>query len=134
MTAVLHDLADEVWYDADAGPMVRLYALTRGRVAAGGGGLDVATVVTAGPAPTGLEELSPEQSEILRLCARPVSVAEVAAHLGLPLSSARVLLSDLRAGGLLDAGPPPGAGLSGRADDEPSEHLLGKVLTGLREL
>jgi hypothetical protein len=123
----LPDLADEVWYDADAGPVVRLYALTRGRVAPGAGGLDLATVVTAGPAPTGLEDLSPEQSEILRLCVHPVSVAEVAAHLGLPLSTARVLLSDLRTNGLLVAGVE-------RPADEPSEQLLGKVLSGLWEL
>lgn len=127
MTAVVHDLADEVWYDGDAGPVVRLFALTRGRVAGNAGDLDVAAVVTAGPAPTGLEDLSPEQSRILALCRRPVSVAEVAAHLGLPLSTARVLLSDLRSAGLL-------AAAADRAADEPSEHLLGKVLSGLRAL
>ncbi|WP_432827450.1 DUF742 domain-containing protein [Dactylosporangium sp. CA-092794] len=126
MTA-LPDLADEVWYDADAGPVVRLFAVTRGRVAPNTTDLDVADVVTAGAAPTGLEDLHPEQSEILRLCARPVSVAEVAAHLGVPLSSARVLLSDLRGAGLLVAGPE-------HPDGAPSDLLLGKVLSGLREL
>jgi DNA-binding transcriptional ArsR family regulator len=126
-TATRPDLADEVWYDADAGPVVRLYALTRGRVAVDAGYLDVASVVTAGPAPTGLEDLSPEQAEILRVCVRPVSVAEVAAHLGLPLSTARVLLSDLRANGLLVTG-------AERPPEEPSVHLLGKVLAGLSEL
>jgi DNA-binding transcriptional ArsR family regulator len=126
VTTTRYELADEIWYDEDAGPVVRLYALTRGRVTADAG-LDMAAVVTAGPAPTGLEDLSPEQSEILRLCARPVSVAEIAAHLGLPLSTTRVLLSDLRTGGLLSAGPQ-------RPVEEPSEQLLGKVLNGLWEL
>ncbi|MEV4513402.1 DUF742 domain-containing protein [Dactylosporangium sp. NPDC049525] len=121
------DLADEVWYDADAGPVVRLYAVTRGRVAMNTDGLDLATVVTVGPAPTGLEDLSPEQSEILRLCAHPVSVAEVAVHLGLPVSTARVLLADLQANGLVVTG-------AERSADEPSEQLLGKVLSGLWEL
>jgi hypothetical protein len=121
------DLADEVWYDEDAGPVVRLFALTRGRVAGGAGHLDPAAVLTAGPAPTGLEELTPEQSEILRLCARPVSLAEVAARLGLPLHSARVLVSDLHRAGLLAAGP-------ARPGGAPSEALLDKVLTGLRAL
>ncbi|GAA0726497.1 DUF742 domain-containing protein [Dactylosporangium roseum] len=127
MTAPPRDLADEVWYDADAGPVVRLYALTRGRVTPDTDGLDLASVVTAGPAPTGLEDLSPEQAEILRLSARPVSVAEVAAHLGVPLSTARVLLSDLRAAGLVVAG-------GERPADEPSDQLLGKVLSGLWDL
>ena len=128
MTAqIVPDLADEVWYDADAGPMVRLYAVTRGRVAMDTDGLDLATVVTAGAAPTGLEDLSPEQSEILRLCARPVSVAEVAVHLGMPVSTARVLLADLQASGLAVTG-------ADRSADEPSEQLLGKVLNGLWEL
>ncbi|HTJ39455.1 MAG TPA: DUF742 domain-containing protein [Dactylosporangium sp.] len=122
-----HDLADEVWYDDDAGPVVRLFAVTRGRVAHDAGRLDVAALVTAGPAATGLEDLTPEQSEILRLCARPVSLAEVAAHLGLPLSTARVLVSDLQGAGLLAVGP-------GRYAEVPSEQLLGKVLTGLRAL
>ncbi|GAA4257311.1 DUF742 domain-containing protein [Dactylosporangium darangshiense] len=122
-----HDLADEVWYDDDAGPVVRLFAVTRGRVARDAGRLDVAALVTAGPSATGLEDLTPEQSEILRLCARPVSLAEVAAHLALPLSTARVLVSDLQGAGLLAVGP-------GRYADAPSEQLLGKVLTGLRAL
>jgi hypothetical protein len=133
MSAARPDLADEVWYDAEAGPVVRLFALTRGRVTVGprDADLGLATLVSTAPGATGLEELSPEQDEILRLCVRPVSVAEVAAHLRMPVSSARVLLADLRGAGLLSTGGEPVAG-DGREGPEPG--LLGKVLAGLREL
>ncbi|WP_238012394.1 DUF742 domain-containing protein [Dactylosporangium sp. AC04546] len=121
------DLAGEIWLDEEAGPLVRLYALTRGRVAAQTDGLDVAALVTTSAASAGAAEVSPEQREILRHCVRPVSVAEVAAHLGVPLGTARVLLADLRTAGLVVAGPDRGV-------EAPSEQLLGKVLNALLDL
>ncbi|MET7401103.1 DUF742 domain-containing protein [Dactylosporangium sp. NPDC005572] len=121
------DLADETWLDEEAGPLVRLYALTRGRVTAQADGLDMAALVTTATSSDDHAEVSPEQREILRHCVRPVSVAEVAAHLGVPLGTARVLLADLRAAGLVVAGPDRGV-------EVPSELLLGKVLNALLDL
>jgi hypothetical protein len=120
-------VAEEIWYDDEAGPVVRLYAMTGGRTLPDRGGLELITVVRAlAPAPaTGL---SPEQSEIMRLCRTPLSVSEIAAHLRLPLGSVRVLLGDLRDSGLI-AVPEPRA-----AADQPSRELLQRVLSGLMTL
>ncbi|MEV0703713.1 DUF742 domain-containing protein [Saccharopolyspora sp. NPDC050389] len=117
------------WYDDDAGPMVRLYAMTGGRAQPGRGTLDIITLVVAATAPEYDLTLTPEQAGILRLCrGRRVSVAEIAARSDLPLSVVRVLLADL-----LDAGhvrierPTPPREL-------PSEDVLREVINGLRAL
>jgi hypothetical protein len=118
----------DAWYDDDAGPVVRLYAMTGGRTGPGHSDFELATLVRAvssGALPAGL---TPEQRAILRLANRAVSVPEVAAHLRLPLGTVRVLLSDLREAGLIDS---PGAGGPG---DEPSENVLERVLSGLLAL
>jgi len=123
--------ADEVWYDNDAGPVVRLYAMTGGRTLADRGGFELITVVWAvspRPVKDPPADLSPEQTEILRLCQRPLSVSEVAAHVKLPLGSVRVLLSDLRDAGLIGTPRPR------TAADQPSRELLERVLSGLLEL
>lgn len=39
--------------------------------------------------------LGSQYAEIMRLCQRPMSVAEIAAHLQLPAGTVRVLLGDL---------------------------------------
>lgn len=120
-------LTEDVWYDEDAGPLVRLFAMTGGRTLPDRGGLELITVVRAlTPAPP--SGLSPEQSEIMRLCRKPLSVSEIAAHLRLPLGSVRVLLGDLRDAGLI-AVPEAGA-----AADQPSRELLERVLSGLMAL
>lgn len=121
-------LGGDVWYDDDAGPVVRLYAMTGGRTLPDRGGLELITVVrtlTEDPPPA---SLSPEQAEIVRLCRRPLSVSEVAAHLRLPLGSVRVLLNDLRDAGLISV---PGART---AAEQPSRELLERVLDGLLAL
>lgn len=117
------------WYDDDAGPMVRLYAMTGGRARPGRGTLDIITLVVAATAPEHDLTLTPEQAGILGLCrGRRVSVAEIAARSNLPLSVVRVLLADL-----LDAGhvrierPTPPREL-------PSEDVLREVINGLRAL
>jgi hypothetical protein len=87
----------ERWLDAEAGPVVRPYALTRGRTRPAGAPLDLIAVVTvvprAKPDPLGL---APEHLALLKLCQRPASVAELAADLDLPIGVVQVLLADLR--------------------------------------
>jgi hypothetical protein len=120
-------VVDEVWYDDEAGPVVRLYAMTGGRTAPDRGGLELITVVRAlGRVPA--NGLPPEQAEIMRLCREPLSVSEIAAHLRLPLGSVRVLLGDLRDAGLIAV--PEQDPLAG----QPSRELLQRVLTGLMAL
>ncbi|MFI2649208.1 DUF742 domain-containing protein [Micromonospora fulviviridis] len=119
---------DEAWYDEDAGPVARPYTVTRGRLTAEHGGLDLITLVVARRAAPATAQLFPEQARIIERCHRPLSVAEVAADLGLPLGTVRVLLGDLLAAGLIETHEP--LTLSG----VPSRELLEALLDGLRTL
>lgn len=119
--------SDDAWYDQDAGPVVRPYAMTRGRTQPIRGQFDlISLVVSRWPAPE-RSDLTPEQSEILVSCRRPLSVAEIAAALDLPVGTVRVLLGDLLDAGLIETHEPP-------VLDAPSEDLLEAVLAGLRAL
>jgi hypothetical protein len=71
----------------------RLYTITDGRSGTLRGGLDLVTLIVAenDPAPG----MAPEKAGILRLCRRPMSVAEVSSHLQLPVGIVRILLEDL---------------------------------------
>ncbi|MEU1799570.1 DUF742 domain-containing protein [Streptomyces sp. NPDC019937] len=122
---------EQRWYDDEAGPLVRLYAVTTGRARAGTEQrLDLMTVIHAVPPDPDRDlVLSPEQAAILRLCGtRPHPVADIASDSGLPLTVVRVLLGDLLAAGLIRATPPvPPARL-------PDAHILRRVIDGLRAL
>jgi len=92
------------WYDEEAGPVVRPYAMIRGRTRPRGDRLDlIALVVATGRAPADRLALSPEHVSVLRMCRVPVTVADLASELGLPLGVVRILLDDLRESGLLRA-------------------------------
>lgn len=121
-------VAGDVWYDDDAGPVVRLYAMTGGRTQPDQGGLELITVVRTRPNVPVPAGLSPEQTEIIRLCHKPLSVSEIAAHLRLPLGSIRVLLGDLRDAGLVVVPRPR------PASEQPTRELLERVLAGLMAL
>ncbi|GAA5611187.1 DUF742 domain-containing protein [Streptomyces platensis] len=117
------------WYDDEAGPVVRLYAMTAGRARPSSAAFELMAVVQAEPRPDEDPTLSPEQHAIYRLCdERPRPVAEVASDSGLPLGVVRVLLSDLLAEGLIRVNRPvPPAQL-------PDAHILREVIDGLRAL
>jgi hypothetical protein len=84
------------WFDDEAGPLVRLYALTGGRASSTSRVLDLMTLVVTQSPPQDDPALGPEQVAVLDLCrAGPRSVAEIAADCCLPLGVARVLLGDL---------------------------------------
>ncbi|MDR7322383.1 MULTISPECIES: DUF742 domain-containing protein [Catenuloplanes] len=124
--AVSGSTAEEAWYDDAAGPVVRPYAVTRGRTRPAGN-LDLVTLmITTGKGARTGRSLPPEQREILRLCHSPHSVAEAAANAGLPLGTTRVLLGDLVTDGLVTAWEPP--------TTAPTEKILRRVLVGLRAL
>ncbi|GAA3065275.1 DUF742 domain-containing protein [Pseudonocardia yunnanensis] len=92
---------DDGWYDESAGPLVRPYTITNGRTPTDTAQLDLSTQVMALRAerePTGL---SPEHLAVVRLSRPPVSIAEIAARLQLPLGVVRVLCGDLIDGGLV---------------------------------
>ncbi|WP_433363522.1 DUF742 domain-containing protein [Actinoplanes sp. CA-142083] len=119
---------DDIWYDDEAGPLVRLYAITGGRAEAPAGDFTLSTIVQRVPGSEPGHDLSLAETTIVDLTERPVSVSEIAARLGLPLGPVRVILGDLREAGLV-AVP-----RSRNAAERPSMSLLEQVLSGLNAL
>ncbi|WP_026316967.1 DUF742 domain-containing protein [Actinokineospora enzanensis] len=92
------------WFDEAAGPLVRPYAMTRGRTRPNAPNLNLVTQVQVTRAPSDTSALSPEHLRIIELCHVPLSVAEVAAYVNLPLVVVKVLLGDLIERGDVRAG------------------------------
>jgi uncharacterized protein DUF742 len=81
------------WLDDAAGPLVRPYTVSDGRTKPSTP-FDLMTLVVAtGPATHTAE--GPGQAQVLELCRRPATVAEIAAHMRLPATVVKVVLSDL---------------------------------------
>lgn len=125
---------DSQWYDSEAGPLVRPYAMTGGRTRPGPGGVrfDLIALVTLdsdGPAVHDDPGLGPEHRALLELCRTETqSVAELAAGADLPVGVVRVLLGDLlELGRVTVSRPVPPAQL-------PDERILREVIEGLRAL
>lgn len=120
---------EKMWIDEDAGPVVRHYAMTSGRTRPTRGDFDLITLIVAARSITGADSgLQPEHSAIIRLCQRPVSVAELATALDRPAGTVRVLLGDLLDRGFIRTrSPVPAAQL-------PTERVFKAVLDGLRSL
>lgn len=119
---------DQEWFDDDAGPLVRLYGVTRGRTGGATGDLDLLSLVVSNTIPMAANGLGPEHLQILQLCTMPRAVIEIGADLNLPLGVLYVLLSDLREQRLITVRPPNDAA---RRPDEP---LLEELLNGLQNL
>ncbi len=118
----------ERWFDQEAGPVVRPYAVTRGRATPLGGTLDLIDVVIAVDQPdAGSVGLGPEHRLLLTMCREPIAVADLVADTDLPLGVVRVLLDDLRQHGLITILRAPRA-------DAPRMSVLQSVLEGLRTL
>ena len=85
--------------------LVRAFMLTRGRTRSASPELAIETIVSA-PAALAPSDvpLDREQRRIRTLLAVPMSVAEVSAHLAIPLRAAVVLVSEMVAAGALSAG------------------------------
>lgn len=122
------------WYDGEAGPLVRPYAMTGGRTRPGPAGVrfDLIALVTLDPAAPGIEDdiaLGPEHRTLIDLCRTETqSVAELAADADLPVGVVRVLLGDLlELGRVTVTRPVPPAQL-------PDERILREVIEGLRAL
>lgn len=98
--AGLHD--DDV---VEGGEVVRGFMLTRGRTRASVDELAIETVVSVPDATRrALRSLHPDQRRICTLLTGPLSIAEVSAHLAIPLRAAVVLVSEMAAVGTLSAG------------------------------
>ncbi len=117
------------WLDEEAGPVVRPYTVTGGRARPVTGSLDLLSYVEALYAPEAdLVNLQPEHRSILSLTRTALSLAEIAAHVDLPVGVVRVLIGDLVQANLVSTFS------SGTAVNPPDESTLQAVIDGLRAL
>lgn len=126
MSEVTDESADEPY-----SRLTRPYALTGGRTMPSDSDLPIeALVEMTWEGYEARDDLHFEKAQILDLTRNTISVAEVAAHLQVPLGVARVLVSDLADEGLVVIHPPADDADGGAQDPK----LLEKVLHGLRAL
>ena len=118
------------WLDREAGPIVRPYAVTKGRTVPASGSyvglIDVVVAVVDPQFPAG-PRLNSEHRRILSRCRQPIAVVDLASDIDLPVGVVRVLLSDLRACGALKVLATPRGPVT-------NERLLRDVLDGLQAL
>ncbi|MFC6080319.1 DUF742 domain-containing protein [Sphaerisporangium aureirubrum] len=113
----------------DDGPVVRPFALVRGRTPPPASSFELLTLIVAtGADAPGAAELGPEHRRLLALVRRSRPVVEVASDVDLPLGVLRLLLADLLDQGLILTRSPTPAG------PVPQAELLREVIEGLRAL
>ncbi|GLU49730.1 DUF742 domain-containing protein [Nocardiopsis ansamitocini] len=112
----------------ETGSPVRPYILTWGRQNCDVVRLDMISVVIAARSDVDETALEPEQLAILRLCGRPLSVAEVSAHVDIPVAVVKVLISDLIGRGHVLARAPY------TSQSPVGRDILQAVLDGIRRL
>jgi hypothetical protein len=118
------------WLDREAGPVVRPYAVTKGRTAPASGsyvGLIDLVVAVADPHPRAGLRLGREHQRILRGCHQPIAVVDLASDIDLPVGVVRVLLGDLSQCGALEVVSTPRGATT-------NERILRDVLHGLQAL
>lgn len=119
----------ERWVGQDAGPIVRPYAVTRGRTRPRGVVIDLVTILVAtGRTPGEKVWLSREQRRLLELCRQPSTPADLASEIDLPFRVVQILLADLHQYGLIEE--------TTRTEqpDRPDPRILMRVLDELRRL
>ena len=113
---------------ADRAALARPYSWTEGRTQPS---VELAVEARVSTTPRGQalpERLASALWTVTRLCLEPRSVAEIAAHLSVPLGVARVLVADLLSEDLVVVE----ATLSDDADVDERRQLIERVLSGLR--
>lgn len=109
-----------------SGRLLRPYAITGGRARASSHlALEALVVTSVDDGARG--RLVLERRTVADLAVTPISVAEISAHLQLPLGIARVLLSDMADDGLVRVH-------HAKAEGRPDIALLERVLNGIRAL
>jgi hypothetical protein len=84
---------DEPFLDDDAGRLVRPFTISNGRTQPTIA-MDLLSMVRA-TGRTPRAQLEPEHVRALQLCREPTTVAEISAHLRLPVAITKILLADL---------------------------------------
>jgi Protein of unknown function (DUF742) len=124
-----HDGHGERWFDQEAGPVVRPYAMVKGRTLPNGGAsfglIDV--VVATGEWPSEHFRPGPEHRRILSACRRPTPIVDITSEVDLPLGVVRVLLGDLVGEAMVRI-------VSAHRQRVPDQRLLRMVLDGLESL
>ena len=117
------------WLDREAGPVVRPYAVTKGRTLPTGeqsfGLIDL--VVATGERPPTHFRPGPEHRRILSLCGRPIPIVDLISEIDLPIGVVRVLLGDLAGEGMLQV-------IYTQSEPGTEQRLLRMVLDGLESL
>jgi hypothetical protein len=122
-------MSEDDWTEWDAGPVARPYTLTGGRTRPRVElRFDLIDVIAWTGQRVDPLTISHEGRRILEMCQAPITVADLASALGLPLGVVRVLLGDLVHDGLIDVRV---AAPKGRVTDQ---RLLARVLAGVRAL
>jgi Protein of unknown function (DUF742) len=109
---------------------VRSYVITQGRTRSS---VDLPLETLVRVTPQGVSatpRLALERKKIVALCNAPISVAEISAHLKIPLGVARVLVGDMAEQGLLASYQPQHA----KTGERPDLKLLERVLDGIQAL
>ncbi|MFI5912516.1 DUF742 domain-containing protein [Dactylosporangium sp. NPDC051541] len=106
---------------------LRPFVLTSGRVEAADREIGLETQVTLRGDAAGALALTPEMQAIVRLCERPISVAELSALVPLHLGVTRILVADLRLAGYLDVHVTD-------TDNSQSPETILRVMRGLRAI
>lgn len=116
----------------DDGPALRVrsYVLTQGRTRSQAD-LPLETLVkVSAQGSSAAPRLALERKKIVALCATPISIAEISAHLSIPLGVARVLVGDMTEEGFLTSYTPQHS----QSGERPDLKLLERVLDGLQAL
>jgi hypothetical protein len=117
---------DEVWLDEKAGRLIRPYTMNGGRTRPVVD-LDLLSLVITTDR-TRCDLVEPEHLDVLDLCRTPLSVAEVAARLRLPVAVTKVLVADLvDRGAMATQAPYSWSGAGNRL-------LLEQLLDGLQRI
>jgi hypothetical protein len=109
---------------------VRPYAMVGGRTRPSSGDHTPVEAVVLTVDAVRATALTLEPRAIARLCDTPSSVAEISAHLHIPIGVVRVLVADLVASGVVEVHLPSGR----RADGSMELDVLERVLAGLEAL
>jgi hypothetical protein len=123
------DGSGDRWLDREAGPVVRPYAVTKGRTLPSGeqsfGLIDL--VVATDERPPAHFRPGPEHRRILNLCRRPFPIVDLISEIDLPIGVVRVLLGDLAGEGMLRV-------IYTQSEPGTEQRLLRMVLDGLESL
>ena len=108
---------------------IRPYSMTAGRTVPARSDLELeALVSTTQQGRLEAAWLALERRSIVESCQQTQSIAEISAHLGMPVNVTRILVGDMFEEGLVVVYQPPTQGT------RPSVELLERVLHGLRGL